>query len=162
MTRRESVDKRHKRIRSKVGGAALAQPPARRSDHTESQWHLAIWISHIGNSRCCYVPKHKCSMPVGIWKAHTSFNPACLRCPVFPATARCLQVEGTPERPRLAVFRSNNHIYAQVRQPSGAAANAFAVHSSVYGSALPRSPCPAAGSSASHASGSPQCTCARA
>ena len=27
-----------------------------------------------------------------------------------------LQVEGTPERPRLAVFRSNNHIYAQVRR----------------------------------------------
>ena len=26
----------------------------------------------------------------------------------------CLQVEGTPERPRLAVFRSNTHIYAQV------------------------------------------------
>lgn len=25
-----------------------------------------------------------------------------------------LQVEGTPERPRLAVFRSNKHIYAQV------------------------------------------------
>ncbi|PRW56666.1 50S ribosomal L18 [Chlorella sorokiniana] len=24
------------------------------------------------------------------------------------------KVEGTPERPRLAVFRSNNHIYAQV------------------------------------------------
>jgi hypothetical protein len=24
------------------------------------------------------------------------------------------QVEGTTERPRLAVFRSNNHIYAQV------------------------------------------------
>lgn len=25
-----------------------------------------------------------------------------------------MQVEGTTERPRLAVFRSNNHIYAQV------------------------------------------------
>lgn len=25
-----------------------------------------------------------------------------------------LQVSGTPERPRLAVYRSNNHIYAQV------------------------------------------------
>jgi Ribosomal L18 of archaea, bacteria, mitoch. and chloroplast len=26
-----------------------------------------------------------------------------------------LQVEGKPERPRLAVYRSNNHIYAQVK-----------------------------------------------
>lgn len=34
------------------------------------------------------------------------------------AAAAWLQVEGTPERPRLAVFRSNNHIYAQVRRGS--------------------------------------------
>ena len=27
------------------------------------------------------------------------------------------QVEGRPERPRLAVYRSNNHIYAQVPLP---------------------------------------------
>ncbi|PSC69746.1 50S ribosomal L18 [Micractinium conductrix] len=30
------------------------------------------------------------------------------------------KVEGTPERPRLAVFRSNNHIYAQVIDDTGA------------------------------------------
>lgn len=29
------------------------------------------------------------------------------------------QVSGTAERPRLAVFRSNNHIYAQVRRIAG-------------------------------------------
>jgi large subunit ribosomal protein L18 len=26
----------------------------------------------------------------------------------------CVQLSGTTERPRLAVYRSNNHIYAQV------------------------------------------------
>jgi hypothetical protein len=30
----------------------------------------------------------------------------------------CAQVEGTGERPRLAVFRSNNHIHAQVCAPN--------------------------------------------
>ena len=36
--------------------------------------------------------------------------PRCLLASLSPL----LQVEGTTERPRLAVFRSNNHIYAQV------------------------------------------------
>lgn len=40
---------------------------------------------------------------------------ACGRAPgVLNSPRCCLQVEGTPERPRLAVFRSNTHIYAQV------------------------------------------------
>jgi large subunit ribosomal protein L18 len=30
-----------------------------------------------------------------------------------------LQLNGTTDRPRLAVFRSNEHIYAQVREPPG-------------------------------------------
>lgn len=35
-------------------------------------------------------------------------------------TSSHMQVEGTPERPRLAVFRSNAHIYAQVIDDAGA------------------------------------------
>ena len=36
------------------------------------------------------------------------------RCLTPPLARSPPQVEGTTERPRLAVFRSNNHIYAQV------------------------------------------------
>ena len=38
-------------------------------------------------------------------------------CPLLARTdhGRMPQVEGRPDRPRLAVYRSNNHIYAQVR-----------------------------------------------
>lgn len=45
------------------------------------------------------------------------FLSGCPACEFICWVLGCLrmQVEGTPERPRLAVFRSNNHIYAQVR-----------------------------------------------
>ena len=58
-------------------------------------------------------------------KVRCSICPACARgTPGDPACGQeissfgtALQVEGRPERPRLAVYRSNNHIYAQVRPP---------------------------------------------
>lgn len=77
MTRRESTDKRHKRIRSKVSlGSGARRRQQRQAGGAEAASGPAVAHSY----------------------ASLSFA----------------QVEGTPERPRLAVFRSNNHIYAQV------------------------------------------------
>ena len=42
------------------------------------------------------------------------FNQGCL-CAAGMLRPMLLQVEGKPERPRLAVYRSNNNIYVQVR-----------------------------------------------
>ena len=71
-TRREQIEKRHKRVRNSV------RPPA------------DINAATSGSD----------GPPPPRWCLTNSLS--------FP------QVEGTPERPRLAVFRSNNHIYAQV------------------------------------------------
>ena len=92
-TRLEQREKRHYRVRNKVGCA----PPM-------------------------------AGLPAGL--PHTALT-RCLRC--HP------QVSGTTERPRLAVFRSNSNIYAQVRDtprtaargrswPAGSPARAAGAH----------------------------------
>lgn len=68
MTRRESVEKRHKRIRSKVGRAAVGAPArggARRSRHSCS-WLAAcnLGCSHAGQRSSCSRTGHTCSMQV--------------------------------------------------------------------------------------------------
>lgn len=86
LTRRESVEKRHKRIRSKVRRQAR-------------QLVLACSPTQLGCTR-------QRSM------TGSRSNAACGALTLY--LLQRLQVEGTTERPRLAVFRSNNHIYAQV------------------------------------------------
>jgi large subunit ribosomal protein L18 len=73
MTRREMLEKRHKRVRGSVSLII--------------NWNLAAFLS--GSE----LATERLTMRYVI---------------------HILQVSGTQERPRLAVFRSNNHIYAQV------------------------------------------------
>ena len=108
MTRRESTEKRHRRIRSKVGGAdqrplpPRSQPACcRRMGGGVHKGHVWIGWQRAGGQRGRGAARQD---------AAAALNAAR---PCTPPP----QVEGTPERPRLAVFRSNNHIYAQVGAP---------------------------------------------
>lgn len=112
MTRRKSTEKRHKRIRSRVrrrggGRQATAQPAACCCSGCMVVLCMC-WMEQRWSSR----GSHGCP---GCWRA--GLRPLYLTLPACPPA--CLKVEGTPERPRLAVFRSNTHIYAQARTWAG-------------------------------------------
>ena len=97
MTRRESTEKRHKRIRSKV---RPARPPAGPAAEVARRPPFCRTLVEHWAAR----------WPDGSRQLQPSDAPRCLLASLSPLP----QVEGTTERPRLAVFRSNNHIYAQV------------------------------------------------
>jgi len=97
-TRRDRVQGRHKRIRNKV------------------RWKMGgEWVT--GGAEGGAAGERNRRPPVGggpglllsLLRAHDRPHPSA-------SLLSSRQVSGDPERPRLAVFRSNNHIYAQVRE----------------------------------------------
>lgn len=78
-------------------------------------------LSTTGLKGCSWLPLSSGALAPGDWPQQANGSAA------LPV-GLWVQVEGTPERPRLAVFRSNNHIYAQVRWSRAAGQTDAAVH----------------------------------